>query len=337
MSGGASNKQGLVLILLFLVLVAGSIVLVRLPRYDVTSTDVYFTYLEGRRLLAHENPYARVLSGNMQENDKYATYFPLFYLLAALTQAVGLRDYASWIYFWRLVFLACTVGSAGVIFWTLYRRRAVLAAVFGALFWLFSRWTLHNTQTGTPDVISIFFLLLSLLIFDKHRIASLLLFGVSLAVKQLAILLVPLYLIWIWQSTGKDRMRALLTGAIAIAAVPLILSVPFVLWNAEGFTKSIVFSATRSAASHLDAPSVDSLIGLAGIPARVPMALMLALVYGLAWRRTVGRYLASLLTMAVFIDFNAVLFLQYFGWLAPLIPLCIADFLDQRGERVAAT
>lgn len=335
MTNEASARRKVVLLLLAIILVGGAAVLLRLPRFDVTSTDIYFTYLEGQRLLELENPYARVLSGNMQENNKYATYFPLFYLLGALTQAIGLSDYGPWISFWRIVFLACTLGSAGVIFWILYTRRAILAAAFAAIFFLLSRWTLHITQIGGLDSIALLPLLLALLLFDKHRNTALLLFGCSLAFKQIAIFLVPLFLIWTWQSDSHRPARSLLIGAIAIAAVPLLLSVPFLVWNAEGFVKSIVFSVTRNADAHINAPAVGSLLGLTGVPARAPMILLLALVYLLAWRQTVGRYIASLLTMAVFIDFNAVLFLQYFGWLVPFVPLSVADYLDARGQMPA--
>ena len=41
----------------------------RAPRTD----DIYFVYLEGTRLVDGENPYARVLAGDMRVNDKYAT------------------------------------------------------------------------------------------------------------------------------------------------------------------------------------------------------------------------------------------------------------------------
>lgn len=336
MTKDLTDRRKIVLLLLAILLIGGAVVLLRLPKLDATSSDIYFSYVEGQRLLAHENPYARVLSGNMRENDKYATYFPLFYLLAALTQSLGLSDYGPWISLWRIVFVSFTLGSAGVIFWTLYRRKAILAAAFAAIFFLLSRWTLHITQIATLDSIALFPLLLALLIFDKHRNAALLLFGLSLAFKQIAILLVPLFLIWTWQSARQKPARSLLIGAIAMAAVPLLLSLPFLVWNGEGYVKSIVFSITRDAAAHVDAPSAGSLLGLTGVPARAPMILLLTLVYLMAWRQSVGRYLASLLTMSVFIDFNAVLFLQYFAWLVPFVPLSIADYLDARGQTPAS-
>lgn len=77
----------------------------------------------GKRILSGENPYARVLAGDMRENDKYATYFPLLYLLSAAAQWAGLRDYDSWIFFWRQVFFLFTLAVGFLIFHVLYQRR----------------------------------------------------------------------------------------------------------------------------------------------------------------------------------------------------------------------
>ena len=43
---------------------------------DTSEQDVYYSWIEGRRILAGENPYTRILTGNMRENDKYARVVP---------------------------------------------------------------------------------------------------------------------------------------------------------------------------------------------------------------------------------------------------------------------
>ena len=67
--------------------------------------DIYFLWEEGGRLLAGENPYDRRASGNMLENDKYATHFPLFYMLASATRLAGFQEYPAWVGLWRYIFL----------------------------------------------------------------------------------------------------------------------------------------------------------------------------------------------------------------------------------------
>ena len=319
-------QYSLVFVLCLLgILVAGVVVHVRLWDWNTEGEDIHYAWQEGARILTDENPYSRILAGNMHDNDKYATYFPVFYELSALTQWAGLSDYAAWIAFWRVVFLACNLAIAVMLYLLVYPRGRLLGASFAAAFWLFNRWTLYVTQVAHLDFVAIFFLIASLGLFHRHRKISLLLFSLSLGVKQIAIFLVPLYLIWIWRTTRQDRLKQTLCAGLLIASIPVLTSLPFLAWNAEGFIKSVIFSVTRNPADHFGAPSVGGHMGWPGITARLPLFFMLLAVYGLAWRGQMGIYLGSLLTLATFVDLNAVLFRQYLAWIVPLIPLAIVD------------
>ena len=116
--------------------------------------------------------------------------------------------------------------------------------------------------------------------------------------------------------------------SLMIASVPILTSLPFLAWHAEGFVKSLAFSATRNPVDHFSVTSLDGQMGWVGAPARLPMLVMLLAVYALAWRRKVGMYVASLFAMSTFLDFNAVLFRQYFAWIVPLIPLVMLDLWE---------
>jgi uncharacterized membrane protein len=312
------------------VLVAGAIVHVRLWKTDTKGEDVYYAWVEGTRILDGQNPYARVLDGDMRVNQKYATYFPVFYELSALTQLAGRRDYESWIAFWRVVFLLFNLGTAVLLFHAGHRRRMALLGLLAACFWLFNRWTLLVTRIAHLDFIPIFFLIAALELFPRNRWMALLLFGLSLGVKQIAIFVTPLFLIWCWQAGGPHRFRQIGLAALAIAAIPLLASAPFLAWNAEGFVKSVLFSATREGASHFAGASMDGWLGWVGIPAKLPMLGLMALTCGLAGQRRIGTYVATLLIMAIFLDFNSVLFVQYMAWIVPLIPLVACDLADER-------
>jgi uncharacterized membrane protein len=297
--------------------------------------DTYYTWVEGKRILAGENPYARVLAGDMRENDKYATYFPLLYLLSAASQWAGLRDYGPWIFFWRQVFFLFTLAVGFLIFHVLHQRRGPVVALLGFLLWLFNRWTLTSLMAAHPESLPIFFLLLSVLVFPKRPRTALLLFGVSLALKQIAIFAVPLYLIWVWHDS-KGSLRRVLSAAAALAAVPLLLSLPFLLWNAEGYLKSICFSATRYPLVYSGANSVDILLGLQGPAARLPMLALMGLVYLAAWRRRVGPFTGVFLVQFLFAAMNTVHFPQYVCWMiAPLLAALGDDltWLPESGER----
>ena len=104
------------------------------------SNDIYYDYTEAQRIVAGENPYERILSGDMRTNQKYATYLPHFYLLSAAVIKLGLQDYPQFLAFWRIIFVLFNVGAGVVLFFLLWPRRGLLLAVFGVLFWFSSRW-----------------------------------------------------------------------------------------------------------------------------------------------------------------------------------------------------
>jgi uncharacterized membrane protein len=302
---------------------------------NTREADTYYTWVEGKRILAGENPYARVLAGDMRENDKYATYFPLLYLMSAASQWAGLRDYDSWIFFWRQVFFLFTLAVGFLIFYVLYQRRGAAVALLGFLLWLFNRWTLTSLMAAHPESFPIFFLLLSVLIFPKRPRTALLLLGVSLALKQIAVFAAPLYLIWVWRDS-KGSFRRVLSAAAALVAIPLLLSLPFLLWNAEGYLKSICFSATRYPLVYGGVNSLDVLLGLPGLAARLPMLALIGLVYLAAWRRRVGPFTGIFLAQFAFAAMNTVHFPQYMCWMiAPLLAALGENFtwLPGNGER----
>lgn len=311
---------------LFLVLalvVAGNVQSFAVPTEEM---DIYYSYVEGRRLLDGENPYERVLSSDFRTNDKYATYFPLFYELSALSQWAGLGAYPDWIKFWRVIFALFDVGVTILLFETCRRRGAWLLGVFAAGLWGLGRWSLFVVLIGHLDFVPIFCLLLSLLWLRERPRAAFLLFGLSLALKQIGIFLVPLYLIWAWQEAVPRRgVRAVLEAALLIAAIPVVASLPFLLWNAQGFFSSVLFSAVRGGRSHFGAFAVDTVLGMGGPLARIPMLVLLTCVYALALSKTIGRYTSCLLTFAVFVDFNAVFYTHYPLWVVPFVPTSALD------------
>ncbi|MDF5732155.1 MAG: hypothetical protein PUP92_30165, partial [Rhizonema sp. PD38] len=196
-------------------------------------------------------------------------------------------------------------------------------------FWLFNRWNFYVTLVADIDFIPIFFLILSLVVFRKQERLSLVLFSISLAIKQIGVFLVPLYLIWIWQSARKEAIKNVVIAAFIIISIPLLTSLPFIFWSAESLVKSVLFSATRYPESDFSALSIDAYITpllpqCVGIKAKIPMLVLMTLVYFISWQRRIAMQMASLLVMIVFVDFNSVLFNQYMCWVVPLIPLAIA-------------
>lgn len=292
--------------------------------------DIYASYSEGQRLLNGENPYARIQTGNMRDNQKYATYFPVFYELSYLSQAAGLRTVKTWIGFWRVIFVLFELATAFLLYLVLAKSRFEWVGVFAAAFWLFNRWTLNLVETQNLDFIPIFLFLISLRLFSQKRGWSLLLFSLSLGFKQIAIFAVPLYLIWEFREAGQNQFKKVLKSALMIASVPLVTGLPFLMWDAIAFLKSILFSATRLTGSYSEVSSLDVLLKWDGLPARAIMLALMLFVYLLTFKGQLPKYFSVLLVMVVFIGFNNTLFPQYLLWVMPLVLLAIFDWIETR-------
>ena len=134
-----------------LILIAGISVYFSLwQRKSAIFQDVFFMHREGNRLLELKNPYARVLKGDMVQNEKYATLFPLSYELSAVVQSLGLHDFTLWLQFWQIVFLISYLGLALLIFYIPYQASLTALALFGAFFMLFNRWSLELIRSPYP-------------------------------------------------------------------------------------------------------------------------------------------------------------------------------------------
>ena len=319
------TKQAAAIVLIILIIAAAwTHYAVVQPSVD-NNNDIYYDYVEAQRIIAGENPYARILASDMRNNDKYATYFPLFYLLSAGVVKLTSLDFPQYVTFWRIAFLLFNIGSGVILYYLLWLRRGLLLAVFGALFWFFTRWNLHLTSSVNIDYPAIFFLLLSFWLLPRHRVWAFVALGLSMGFKQLDVILVPLFLIVVWQSESQHRAQAILIAIVALASTLVITSAPFIAASPEAFLKAMVFEAVRNPATHVGVGALGPLLGWSGAGSRLPFFTLIALVYLLFWRRRIGFYTAGLLAMASFINFNPVLFLQYFAWFTPFFPLAASE------------
>jgi len=310
---------------LVLLVAAGVVVHLSVPQENRPGTDISFDYEEAQRILRGENPYARILSGDMRTNQKYPTYFPLFYLLSAGVIRAGLSDYASWLQFWRVVNLFFNIAAGVVLFGLLYRRNALLLAILGACMWFLNRWGIRITESANIDYPAVFFLLLALWLVPKHRLTAFLMLSFSLGFKQLAAILVPLFLIYVWHDEREHPVRAVIVALAVLASTLIITSLPFFASSPEGFLKSMIFQLVRDPSSHISGPTIDSILKTSGIVSRLPFSFLLGLVYLMFWHKQIGLYAAGLLVMSVFINLSPVLFMQYFVWLMPFIPLAASE------------
>jgi hypothetical protein len=52
-----------------------------------------------------------------------------------------------------------------------------------------------------------------------------------------------------------------------------------------------------------------------------------------AWQRSVGRFGAAMIVMAIFIGLNSILFQHYPAWPMPLLPLAAGEWLLRSNEQ----
>ncbi|MBD2472394.1 hypothetical protein [Nostoc sp. FACHB-145] len=333
---------------LIILICAGLIIHIKFWRTPVDALkgeDIYFIWLEGKRIIAGENPYARVLLSDMRVNDKYATYFPLVYLFSALIQKLGFGNFRDFIYLWRPISFAFHIGIVALILRYFQMRGLWLLGFAASAIILLGRWSIYIINVHHLEFAAIFFLLLSLVLLREKTKVSLLMFGISLAIKQIAIFLLPLYLIYLWKnSSGDNRFKELFAGFLMIFSIPLLLSLPFIIWNAEGFFKSLLFSATRLENSHIKAaPSIDVIYSktqpwIVGIRAKLLMLFLMGTVYFSFLKEKVGMFVSSTVTMMIFLYFNSVLYLQYFLWPLCILPFALVEFIpksSKQGEDLA--
>lgn len=293
--------------------------------------DIYYIWRDGVRLADGGNPYAYDRRPEPEEGPtKHASYLPLFYLVVAAVYKLGVRDYPTWLALWRAARISAHIAIALLLYLAGQRSGRPLLGLFGALFWGLNRWTLYSVRSGGLDQLALLFLLLSLECFGRRRRLSPLLFGVSLAIKHIALLVAPLYLLWTWQhderAPRRHRWARTAQAALWIALVPLAVSLPFLWWDAGAFIQSILNSVTRPDRGYGHLSAVGSLLGLRGSVARLPLVLLASLILLVAaHRQVIGRYITVLLMFTVFTDFNTVFFPQYFAWVIPFIVLAAEE------------
>lgn len=295
--------------------------------YDQGGEDIYYYWLRGAQLTEGTNPYS-CARDNTCVDRKNPGHLPLFYYLSAWSQQLGWKEFEAWYSLWQGVSLTAYLACAAILFLVAYERRQFALAALAALFWLGNRWSLYVIRVGHLEFVAIFFLLLALSLINWRRswIAPFL-FGISLAVKQVALFLAPLWIIAVW----PDRKK-MMQHFVAMAAMPTIVSLPLFLHDPRAMVKGVLFAVTRTNEANMGAPSLDAVLQLEGMQSSIFMFLLVGLVYILAARRRLPIALSGLFIFVIMLGFNTVVFNQYFLWMIPLIPLVVSDYLHKDNE-----
>lgn len=270
------------------------------PIRKMRKQDCFWMMFESDRLAAGQNPYSRILYDSM-ERGHYPTHLPLIYLAAAAPRRLGMISFAPRLNLLRFLNLLATLAVAHLLLRAGRRSAGSPWGVAVAVVWLLNFFTLYVQKVAQVDLIMVWLIALSVAARERNRSLAWFLLGVSLAVKHFGIFLVPLYL------AEEKSVRGAAAGLAWCAAVPLAVSIPFLVWDARGLWVSIAYSGVRGGNNWF-----TYFLANEGFLGRFELLKALALVYLFAWRGRWPLAGAATLLYAFFYLLNPVIYQQYF-------------------------
>ncbi len=297
------------------------------------SNDIHDIWMAGHRLSEGINPYAQTLGGDMRHNNNYATYLPLSYLFSAALHFVGLRTLEGFLLAWRPLSLACHLAIGVIVYREFSLRGNRALGLCAASLVLLGRWSTYLIESTQLEFAAILPLLIAThMLHGRPRMAGLLL-GVSLAIKQIGLLVLPLMIFQLARSRSRLPVRHFLIGT---AAVPLVTSLPFIIWSFTGFTHSILFSLTRVSMGHPETGVAPvNLFGLDGT--RVFMFFLITVIWWMYRQGALAFWCAASFIILSLTQFNPVVFTQYYAWLLVFLLMALAEGLPAKALRPSPT
>lgn len=270
--------------------------------------DINAIWLEGQRICNLENPYSRIHKKGMKIN-KPPTYLPGFYIFVCGCNKAGFVSYRDWLGIWSKVNMLLYLLTGAVFFYACFREKAFYTGLALASLFYFNRWSMHTLTSFQHNFAGILPLVLSLIFFEKKKKLSLFLFSLSLLFKQVAIFLIPVYLL-----AGKEKIGLKNTAVrlILITAIPLLISLPFIIDDLKGFVFSIFYSALRPAEGR--GLNLMEASGYSRSMMSASMYLSMFFIFISTGLKKVSLTQGAALIMLLFIGLNPVFFSQYFLW-----------------------
>ena len=289
---------------------------------NLIGNDISMYLHRGQQITKGINPYACVLEKGSCIG--YPAHTPGMYVVASAFVLLGVHDLDSWTTAWRPVAIASWLAVGIVLLVHLSRKGYVALAVAATGFLLFNRWSLDVLRIAHTDFLGVLFLLLAVIMVDKKPKTAAVILGVSLAIKQMAILIIPLFLLFAWRKMPKKISQlALITGLVAF--IPLLTLAPFLIDDAPATLQGVLNPIERPAQQvHGFASSFSQSLDVTDISKIFLMVYLIGIVYLAAYQKTINLAGGTLMVFVIMLSFTHVLYNQYIVWMLPFIPLAIA-------------
>ena len=161
---------------------------------ELVGEDISMYLHRGRQIVEGRNPFSCVLQKS-EACIGYPAHIPGMYLVVAGFVAVGVDQIDTFEGAWRPVVFAVWLAVGFVLFGYAWKRGQPILGVAAMGLWLFNRWTLDVLFVAHTDFIGTLLLLSAVLLAGSIPLLAAFLLGLSLAVKQLAVLIVPVFLL----------------------------------------------------------------------------------------------------------------------------------------------
>lgn len=286
------------------------------------NSDIYNAWEEGKKLSEGVNPYTRIIGQSMRDNNNYPTYLPLTYLCSALLQRLGIRDFPDFIRIWRGISLACHLGLGLLTFHIYNRQRKPLAGLIAISILLLGRWSAYIIDVQHLEFPAVLAIVAAGQQLNRRPTLSAFLFSLSLSIKHIGIILLPCFLLGLnTDATGLStatKWERIRRYCLVAFALPLVISLPFLIDHASGFLLSMLFSASRGTSSHGIATGSEMIL-LSVDSTRLLMGSLFVMGWIVQAKQRMNVWFACTLILLIFLQFNPVVFAQYYIWITAFL------------------
>ena len=178
----------------------------------LSNKDIYSVWEEGKTIADGINPYARIIGKSLRNNNKYPTYLPLSYYFVAILDRTGFQTFIDFIRIWRPFNVICHLGI-GVLTLSIYcQQRKPVSGLIACSILLLGRWSAYIINVQHLEFAAILPILLAGQQLNRRPKFSALMFGVSLCIKHIGIILLPSFLLGLRSRSLSSDNRVISTG-----------------------------------------------------------------------------------------------------------------------------